>query len=174
MFRAVCVALALLLADCTPPPKPIPPAVCFSPYHETFNASEYQDPEERAELQRAASDWRAFSAGQVDIHIDFLLPSNDEPAIHRIRSDDPFTLATEARLQPPVTVDGWYTRPNIWLVVNRVQTHRLHALLEHELGHAVGLDHSDDKAAIMALEFSSADTFTPSDLAMCRAACRCP
>ncbi len=81
---------------------------------------------------------------------------------------------------------GWTNSDAVNIVVDRVRLDQLHTLVTHELGHAAGLGwpfcfesnskchHSPDPDAVMSAAFSGAPSFTPSDLAFCRASCLCP
>lgn len=163
----------------------VPPAVCHSNVSQLFAAPEFTDPAEQEALTAAADAWRTFSGGQVDFVITFTGPGR--AVIRRVLSTDPAVPSEEATTgAKPGTLLGWEKNGDVNLIVDRIRADQLQALAEHELGHAADLRwplctltpnecvHSPDPAAVMAPEFSGTSTFTPSDLALCRASCHCP
>ncbi len=79
-IRAILVALLglFLFVSCaalSPPDaeythvEEVPPATCTSSHVETFNATEWVIPAERAALEGAMREWFDLSKGQIDLRI---------------------------------------------------------------------------------------------------------
>ena len=146
-------------------------------------------------MTRAVTAWGKLSGGLVDLQAFFADAPSGSLKIHRVQSTDAVVVDHElAQKQQPFTVVGWHDKTGtLYMVVDRIGPGRLHALLMHEMGHGIDLHwpwcpegieaeleggepciHSPDPHAIMGPTWDNgADDFTPSDLAFCRASCRC-
>lgn len=165
----------------------------------TFDLTIHADvdftPEQRAEMLKAAEDWRKVSGGRVRIKVVFDLDFNSisnlrehKEAEHFVvmaaTSDIPMVRAVDeesARRHPGHKVrtlgatfsDETHKPRAMFLVTDRITHWRL--VFAHELGHVIGLPDLDTSGDVMSgiEDGNIPQGFTPRDRAACRAAHYC-
>ena len=152
-----------------PPPEALfnqPKGHSTFQFVETFRADFTFNPEERAEIVRAAKDLSRFTNDLIIFEIEFDLNPNDEEAIY---SESVIIRANENH--PALTV--WdnkttgvralglcfpkdnYTK-NLYIVPDRISNNILfRTTMIHEFGHYVGLGHEAKKSIMHAINYNT-------------------
>lgn len=164
--------LTLVLVACNAPSK-------CPPSHEPkiLHGDLLFTPDERAQIEGALAAWDAFSDHRVWYTVKWDGDLRGE-TVTRIDAWDPRLAEREARLNAHKQVLGWQFDQRLYLVPSRIVGDRLRLVMQHELGHQIGLRwgtdvHHPNPTSLMSAEFSDHD-FGPDDKAMCQASGICP
>lgn len=158
------VVLSLSLAACVPKcPLPEPTHVL----HGDLAFNEF----ERAEIELALSNWSTFS----DHYVSYVVTWDGDlrgETITRIDVWDPRLAERQARGTPGHYILGWQNDRRMYLVPGLINPTSVHRVMQHELGHQIGLPHADHRS-VMYADFTETE-FTDVDKNLCRRFRRCP
>lgn len=201
------VVVALFLVACPPPARPpaeVPVTVQVTPapapepaapprhitplpYNSAFiHVDTAFTPEERQHIRNAASAWRLFTLGAVNLvtvdDLDMTSVATDSHRILKVNSKTSKSLVDMVDAEHPgYTVLAWalierhpWAARRIYVIEDRVDPEQFHWIVVHEMGHFIGLDDLPTTGDVMSgVGRFRMEWFTPSDLRECQAARVC-
>lgn len=154
---------------------PAPTRLCLDP---SFTAEEHEM------MQAAVDRWHDFSGGRINLEV--TCEQHALVNVHKVPST--FPLIQEADAQHHLEAVGLTTREEIYIVEDRLDPSTERQVMQHELGHLIGLrwpgctanasecvhTAQDYGPAIMTPYLSGANEFTEQDYVFCHDSGVCP